>query len=97
MISKIPNFEDSPMIDDNGMLTPIWKNIMQGLVTFLQQNHSQEGLVSPRQSTATITSLGTTKSVGSMIYDTDFNQYKVCEQTGVSTAEFKTVVTSKKV
>ena len=94
MTGKIPNFEDTTIVDKNGMLTPIWKNIMSELVSFLQQNHSQEGLISPQQSTSTITSLATTKSIGAMIYDSTTNQFKVCTKTGTTTAKFKTVTTS---
>jgi hypothetical protein len=51
-------------------------------------------LISPQQSTSTITSLATTKSIGAMIYDSTTNQFKVCTKTGTTTAKFKTVTTS---
>ncbi len=95
MTGKIPNFEDCPITDESGMLTPIWKNILAGTISFLQQNHSQEGLVLPQQSTANIGTLATIQSVGATVYDNVLNQFDMCLQTGPKTAEFRTVTLSK--
>jgi hypothetical protein len=95
MTEIIPNFEDMQVVDKDGNFTPTWKNIMSSLVTFLQKNHSQEGLVSPQQTTSNINTLSTVRSVGSMIYNTDTNQYEICSLTSPTTAEFRTITTSK--
>jgi len=93
---NIPNFEDNRFVDKDGHLTDSWRLIMQQLFQQLQQHVSQEGFILPQQNSDTIGKLTTTKSIGAMIYNSDMNMYQVCESTGPTTSEFKTVVTSKK-
>ena len=65
----IPAFENIRVVDEKGMLTPEWRNILQSLFDALQTSVSNEGLVMPSLTADKILLL--TKSAnGSMVYDT---------------------------
>jgi len=72
-----PNFLDSKVVDENGMLTDTWRAILSQVLTQLQINFSHEGLKIPQQSTTNVNALNTSKSIGSLLYDKDTNQLKV--------------------
>lgn len=87
---KIPNIIDRPISDKEGNLTSEWKQLLTELITQLQLNVSDEGFIIPRQSSANITSISTSKSVGAIVYDSDTNQFKACVSSG-GTGVFKTI------
>jgi hypothetical protein len=74
---NIPNFENIKFVDSNGYLTESWQNIMQQLVTQLQQNLSDEGYKVPQQPTATITTLNTAASKGALLYNSTTDALEV--------------------
>lgn len=74
---NIPNFSHTPVIGKDGKFTDEWAQIIQGLLTQLNTNASEEGLHAPQQTTDNITKLNTTTSTSSFVYDKDTNQMKV--------------------
>jgi hypothetical protein len=72
----IPAFENIKIVDENGMLTPEWRNILQSLFDVLQLRFSDEGLVMPSQTTANIAKL-LNSSNGAMVYDSTSNLAKI--------------------
>ncbi len=84
---NIPNFIDSPIVDKEGRLTPVWKSILMQLITELQKNASDEGIYVPSQSAATILSLGSSSS-GALLYNSDTNKFMACEA-----GSFRTITT----
>jgi len=66
---ELINFEDTKVIDENGYLTPGWKEILSQLIGQLQKNYSQEGLFVPPQTDTNITKLDNVKSNRALIYD----------------------------
>jgi len=88
---NIPNFEDVPFVDKNGLLTDAWKNILQQLFQELQNNVSNEGIMIPQQSAANIIILTTTESIGSIIYDSTNNVFKACFPNGTGGAIYKVI------
>lgn len=73
----IPNFVDAPIVDKNGHLTSIWKQILTQLITELQKSVSEEGFKIPQQPTSNIAKLNNLLSKGHLIYDSDTNQLKI--------------------
>lgn len=88
---RVPNLPFEKMVDDNGQPTSAEMTFRQTLVTGLQKNFGDEGLVPPSQPTDTITSIQDNKQLdpatgvsnftcqgGTIIYDSTTNQLKVC-------------------
>lgn len=74
----IPNRPISnKVINDKGELHPEWDHFFDGLISTLQKNLSNEGVVIPQQTTANITALNTDRSVGALLYDKQTNELKV--------------------
>lgn len=74
---NIPNFQNSKVVDEKGMLTAEWANIFQQLFTELQINVSNEGYKVPQQTTTTISTLNNTNSTSALIYDSTLDELKV--------------------
>lgn len=81
---KIPNFIDVQVVEtegeNKGKFTETWRNIMTQLFQTLQQNASDESLVTPQQTTANIAQLqgaNMQQYTGGLIYDSTTNQLKV--------------------
>jgi hypothetical protein len=84
---NIPNFEDSKIVDENGRLTPVWRNILNQLFTELQTNASEEGLYVPVLSSQAIEQLES--STGALVYNSDTKKFMCCED-----GAWKTITTS---
>lgn len=74
---KIPNFEDIPLVNNDGKLTNEWRQILTQLFQQMQKNLSDEGLIAPSQSTANIAQLATTAKNGALFNDIDTDDLKV--------------------
>jgi hypothetical protein len=81
---KIPNFIDVPVVEvdgeKKGQFTETWRNIFTQLFQVLQQNASDESLVTPQQTTLNISQLqgaNMQKYTGGLIYDSTTNKLKV--------------------
>lgn len=88
MSIDIPIFVESQVVDNNGYLTPIWRNIFISLFEQLQSNFSDEGLVVPSLPTDSIAQL-TGSDPFTLIGDSTLNLLKVN-----IAGTFKTVTTS---
>lgn len=85
---NIPNFADAPIVDREGRLTPIWRQIFTQLITELQNNVSEEGFIIPQKSTADIGKLDNIKSKAAIIYNEQTNKFLANEN-----GAFKTIQT----
>lgn len=73
---NIPNFLNEKIVDKEGYLTAPWQNMLIQLITELQKNAGNEGLVMPSQTAANIALL-TNSSNGTLVYDSTNNIPKV--------------------
>lgn len=73
---KIPNLPHEKPIDDDGQWTAAWSLWLQELNGILQKQLSDQGLRIPQQTTNIITQLNKTNNTGSIIYDSDTQQFK---------------------
>lgn len=73
---KIPNLPHEKPIDDKGQWTASWSLWMQQLISVLQQQLSTQGLHLPQQSTHIIAQLSKPNNTGTLIYDSDTQQFK---------------------
>lgn len=82
---NIPNYENTPFVNEDGYLTDQWSLILQQLITLLQQNLSDQGYQVPQQPTTTINTLITqfnaaplpSQYFGDIIYDSTTDELKV--------------------
>lgn len=51
---NIPNLPTGNIVDENGALTSVWLTFFQNLISTLQLNASDNGLVAPMQTAANI-------------------------------------------
>lgn len=72
----IPVFDNIKFIDENGLLTPEWRAILQDLFQTLQTRFSDEGLVMPSQSVTNIGLLNNSDD-GALVYDETTNLPKI--------------------
>ena len=72
----IPVFDNIKFIDENGLLTPEWRAILQDLFQTLQARFSDEGLVMPSQSVSNINLLNNSDD-GALVYDETTNLPKI--------------------
>lgn len=72
----IPVFDNIKFIDENGLLTPEWRAILQDLFQTLQARFSNEGLVMPSQSSTNISQLNSSDN-GALVYDETTNLPKI--------------------
>lgn len=72
----IPVFDNIKFIDENGLLTPEWRAILQDLFQTLQARFSDEGLVMPSQSVSNINQLNNSDD-GALVYDETSNLPKI--------------------
>jgi hypothetical protein len=72
----IPVFDNIKFIDENGLLTPEWRAILQDLFQTLQARFSDEGLVMPSQSVTNISQLNNSDD-GALVYDSTNNVAKI--------------------
>ena len=101
---RIPNLPIGPLVDDKGMPTSEELAFRQALITSLQQNFGNEGLIAPSQNAANATTIQNNQVInqatgvaektlvpGTLLYDTTTNTLLVSILVaGVPT--FKTVV-----
>lgn len=67
---NIPSFTNSKVVDENGYFTPEWSILMSQLLTQLQLNAGQEGLIPPKLTTTQISYLtDADKSNGAIVQD----------------------------
>ncbi len=80
--TTIPNLLSTPAMekrpDGKYYFTSEMFNTLTQLITFLQQNFSQEGLKAPMQTSANITTLSTSLSTSAILYDSDNDEFKGC-------------------
>lgn len=74
---KVPDYVNAKLVDQNGMMSDVWRNTINELLTELQSNFSNEGLVPPTQNTANINVINPEATNGTLIYDEDTNELKV--------------------
>lgn len=103
---NIPNYLEIKVIDEKGYFTPQWKIVMQQLLTELQNNASNEGLVAPSQDASNITTIQNnqvnnpapppstlyTCQFGTLLYDSTNNLLKVA-LSNAGVPDFKTIMT----
>lgn len=71
---NIPNFIDTQVINKDGFLTDVWKQILTQLFTELQVNLSNEGYIVPKQSSSSVNLLNGVKYTGALVYNEDTNK-----------------------
>jgi hypothetical protein len=79
---NIPNFIDSKVIDENGMLTDTWKQVFTQLFGSLQGGLSDEGIALPNQTTANIAIIADPNKSGATLYNETTNKV-MCNFNGV--------------
>lgn len=102
---NIPNLPVGKIVDEDGMPTDQELTFRQNLVSELQDNASDEGLVIPTQSTTNITNIQNhtipnpadpmnpiyTCQFGTFLYDSNTNEIKVAIDDGSGIPIFKVV------
>lgn len=73
---NVPNFVQDKLVDSNGNLSDSWQLVITQLLTELQKNFSNEGLVSPSQSATNIANLSNSTN-GTLVYDETNHAMKV--------------------
>lgn len=73
---KIPNLPHEKPIDDNGQWTAAWSLWLQELNGILQKQLSDQGFQLPLKPTSIITQLNKPNNTGTLIYDSDTQQFK---------------------
>lgn len=73
---NIPNYVQDKLVDKNGNLTDGWRLTITQLLTELQNNAGNEGLVSPSQPSTNIAKLINSPN-GSLVYDNTTHELKV--------------------
>jgi hypothetical protein len=74
----IPKMPMAPILDTrpgvpHGTLHPNWGNFFDQMITHLQQNIGQEGIVTPPVTNADLTTLNSAKSMSNIVYNTDIS------------------------
>ena len=85
LLIRIPNLPQGKLVDEQGNPTDDELTFRQRLITSLQDNFGNEGVVAPSQSTADITTIQNhqlpngayTCQGGTLIYDLTTNELKV--------------------
>jgi len=72
----VPVFDNIRFVNENGLLTPEWRAILQNLFQSLQDRFSNEGLVMPSQSYGNISLLNDSVD-GALVYDATNNLAKI--------------------
>lgn len=85
----VPNLPKGPVVDNKGNMTELWELFFSQLITALQNNLSNEGIILPQQPTTNIAKLTGPQSIGAVIYDNTLNVAKVNLN-----GTFKTITTS---
>lgn len=85
----IPNLPNAQMVDKNGNMMQVWQLFFSQLITALQNNLSNEGIILPQQPTTNIALLTSAQSIGAVIYDSTLDVAKVNLN-----GTFKTITTS---
>jgi hypothetical protein len=86
---KIPQFNDSKIVDEKGNLNANWKNILISLLQQLQYNLSDEGYKIPMVTNAKLATLNNIKSNGALVYNSDTHELMINKN-----GTFKNVLTS---
>ena len=73
---KIPNLPHEKPIDDHGQWTAAWSLWLQELNGILQKQLSDQGFQLPLKPTSIITQLNKPNNTGTLIYDSDTQQFK---------------------
>ena len=72
----VPVFDNLRFVNEDGLLTPEWRTILQNLFQSLQDRFSAEGLVMPSQSFDNISLLNDSAD-GALVYDATNNLAKI--------------------
>lgn len=102
---RAPNLPLGALVDESGFPTPEFLTFLQTLVSSMQKNFGDEGLVAPTQTAANITTIqNNTQTVptgsnytcqfGTLIYDSNANTLRVALNDGAGAPTFKTITTS---
>lgn len=86
----VPTMVFDKVVDENGYLTEPWQLLFSYLLTQMQTNLGEEGFVMPSQDDDTITTILTSPTPGTILYDTTNNEFKGAVQTSPTTVVFKT-------
>ena len=72
MAIRIPNFANTKVIDEDGYFTEEWAQLFQQLLTQLQNNYNDEGLIVPNQTSVNVSYLtDANKSNGALLQNSD--------------------------
>ena len=74
---NIPNFINAKIVDKDGNLTDVWRNIFMQLFSQLQGGLSEEGIKVPQQTTTNIAQIESGNTVGNIVYDSSLNVLKI--------------------
>lgn len=99
---NIPNFPVGAIVKDDKTPTDSFVTFLQQLISVLQTNAGQEGLVAASQSSANVTTIQNnqlpngayTCQYGTFLYDSGANSIRVAINNGAGAPIFKTVTVS---
>jgi hypothetical protein len=75
-VSLTPDLPRDPqVVDEKGMLTPIWKTFFEQWIQAMQTNLGPEGFKMPQQSASNIALLTTVSSLGNILYNSTNNTF----------------------
>ncbi len=98
-VIRVPNLNVGKMVDEQGMATIEEMSFRQTLLTSLQQNFGNEGLVAPTQTAANITIIQDYQlenkeyscQYGTIIFNSTANSIMIAVNDGTGKPIFKTV------
>jgi hypothetical protein len=95
----VPNLPTSPITNQDGTLSDVGKDFFNALISGLQANFSNEGLVAPPQNASNITTIQNnqlensqyTCQYGTILYDSTNNSGRFAINNGSGAPIFKTI------
>jgi len=87
---NVPSWVHNRLVNPDGTITEEWEIMINQLLSQLNINFSDEGLVAPSQTTANINTIETNAQNGTLLYDSITNTLKV----RLSDGSFHTIMTS---
>jgi hypothetical protein len=85
---NVPNFENIRAVDEKGMWTNDWRQLLTHLLQEMQSNLSDQGIFVPKLTATEIADLNTADSTAAMVYNTTTSKFMFNEN-----GTFKTVQT----
>lgn len=80
---ELPTFPQGAIVDEQGFMTPEFRNFLEFLLQNMRRDLSQEGFVIPSQSNTNTTRLQELVEVGTLLYNSDSNQLLIKLNDGV--------------